>query len=358
MPHPYKTLPTRNFWKKAVAPVPWHQVFDAERGKFRIGPADLVSTAGSCFAQRISRHLKAKGFAYAEFEQAHPLVDAATATALGYGTFSARYGNVYTTRQLRQLVEQAFGLRPPILDIERAASGKFIDLLRPAINDGGFSSRQEAVADRLFHLGRVMEMFLRSDVFIFTLGLTETWTDAAGDVFYGVHPAVSTGLDVRADALPRNLDYIECYNDLAQLVTFLRTHNPALKFLFTVSPVALAATHQDKHVLAATMYSKSVLRAAVGRITDQLPFADYFPSYEVFNSAQSFGQYLSEDLRDASPRGVGVAMRLFETMFFDAAPQPAAAPAAVVARVEPMPVAAAANAADVECEEILNAAFS
>jgi hypothetical protein len=26
--------------------------------------------------------------------------------------------------------------------------------------------------------------------------------------------------------------------------------------------------------------------------------------------------------------------------------------------VEPMPVAAAANAADVECEEILNAAFS
>ena len=52
MPHPYKTLPARNFWKKAVAPVPWHQVFDAERGKFRIGPADLVSTAGSCFAQR------------------------------------------------------------------------------------------------------------------------------------------------------------------------------------------------------------------------------------------------------------------------------------------------------------------
>lgn len=360
MAHPYKQLPARNFWKKTVAPVPWHEVFDGERAKFQIAASDLVSSGGSCFAQRIARHLKARGFGYTSFERAHPLVDEALALKLGYDTYSARYGNLYTTRQLKQLVHQAFGLCEPIFEIQAARSGKFVDLLRPGINDGGFASRPEAVADRVFHLACVRDMFLRSDVFIFTLGLTETWVNAAGDVYYGVHPGVATESDAGADARPVNLDYIDCYNDLVETINFLRSRNPRLKFIFTVSPVALAATHQDRHVLAATVYSKSVLRSVVGKVTDQCAFADYLPSYEIFNCAQSFGQYLSEDLRDVSPRGVATAMKLFEKMFFPADQAiPAAASVEPLAPVAPQRVANASNevALNVECEEMLNAVF-
>lgn len=357
--HPYKNLPDRNFWKKAVSPKPWLEVFAGERAKFEIGPTDLVATAGSCFAQRISRHLKARGFGYTSFEPAHPLMDAPLASRLGYDTFSARYGNVYTTRQLRQLVDQAFGLCPPIIEIETARSGRFIDLLRPAIHDGGFASHAEAVADRLYHLERVKEMFLRCQVFIFTLGLTETWAIHDGQVFYGVHPAVATQRDIARDAVAVNLDYIDCYNDMVHVIGVLRQHNPTLRLVFTVSPVALAATHQAKHVLTATSYSKSVLRAVVGKLVDQCHFADYFPSYEIFNSAQSFGQYLAEDLRDVSLRGVASAMQLFEQMFFARQAVEPALPVAVTISPEPTPQHAprAHDPASVECEEILNAAF-
>ena len=261
MPHPYKKFPDRNFWKKSVSTKPWHEVLGSERGKFQIIPTDLISTGGSCFAQRIAHHLKIKGYGYTTFEPPHPLMDGLLADKLGYNTFSARYGNIYTPRQLKQLVDQAFGICEPIFEIERAKSGKFVDLLRPSIHDGGFTSYTEAVADRLFHLNCVKTMFMHSKVFIFTLGLTEAWADKNGEVIYGVHPNVSTGLNIRPDAISINFDYIDCYNDMVNVISFLREINNELKFIFTISPVALAATHQKKHVLTATVYSKSVLSA-------------------------------------------------------------------------------------------------
>lgn len=362
MPHPYKQFAERNFWARAVSDTPWQNVFDQERGKFEVQASDLIATAGSCFAQRIATHLRTKGFSRTIFERAHPLVTAERASALGYDTFSARYGNVYTTRQLRQLVDEAFGLRPPIFDFAPARSGQILDLMRPTVNDGGFGSAVEAQADRLYHLGQVREMLVQADVFIFTLGLTETWSSPDGSVVYGTHPNVATGLDSRQGCLPLSLDYQEVYNDLVYVINGLRQHNPRLKFIFTVSPVALAATHQDKHVLSATSYSKSVLRAVAGRIADSAPYVDYFMSFELFNCAQSFGQFLSSDLRDVSKRGVGIAMQLFETLYLPRTePVPSGSPDTLAHTRAPPASSALPSApvafADVECEEMLNAVF-
>ena len=132
-------------------------------------------------------------------------------------------------------------------------------------------------------------------------------------------------------------------------------------------------------MLVSTAYSKAVLRAVAGKFAELLPCVDYFPSFEVFNLAQSFGQFLSEDLRDVSLRGVQVAMGNFKQMYLQGAAaepaepsKPAVAPVAAAAPVACKPVvakpavapaaksaavAAAANAADVECDEVLNAFF-
>ena len=347
--HPYKQFPPRQFWQQAVSGKPWAEVLRHEAGKFRITAQDSVASAGSCFAQRISRVIIESGLDYGYYETPHPLMPAALAQAQGYGTFSCRYGNVYTTRQLLQLVKEALGLTPPIHAFSADEAGRVFDLMRPNINKTGFDSVDEAVADRAYHLQCVARMLAGADVFVFTLGLTETWVDGATSVVYGSHPGVITQRPSPVALQALNLDYLACYNDLVQVFNLLHGVNAGLRFILTVSPVALAATHQPQNVLVATAYSKAVLRAVAGRFGELMPQVDYFPSFEIFNLAQSFGQFLSEDLRDVSPRGVQVAMDNFRSMFLDLS---ASAPAATAAAA---PVKASAAASDVECDEILNA---
>lgn len=357
--HPYKQFPPRQFWQQAVSGTPWADVLAHERGKFSITANDVVASAGSCFAQRISRLIIDSGLDYRYFETAHPLVPDKDATALGYKLFSCRYGNIYTTRQLLQLVKEALALTPPIQAVSATRAGHFVDLMRPNINSSGFESVEEAVADRAWHLQCVARMLAQCKVFIFTLGLTETWMDTETGVVYGSHPSVVTHLPSPRPLKAHNLDYLECYNDLVEVFNLMRGINPGVRFILTVSPVALAATHQPQNVLVSTAYSKAVLRAVAGKFAELLPCVDYFPSFEVFNLAQSFGQFLSEDLRDVSLRGVQVAMGNFKQMFLQAAPASVTAPAATTpaAAVSAAPAAPAANAADVECDEVLNAFF-
>ena len=357
MSHPYKDLPDKNFWKKTVAETDWSQIFLAEKGKFNITRQDVISTAGSCFAQRISNVLQSSGFNCGNFEAPHPLMAEQESRDLGYGLFSARYGNIYTIRQLRQLIEEAFGLIEPRFIVAKSKEGQLIDLLRPGVRTS-WTAEIEANADRLYHLQCVKTLFTQSNIFIFTLGLTEAWQDINDGTIYGMHPSVSLGRDYEGDLAKVNFDYLECYNDLVFIMNFLREINANLKFIFTVSPVALAATHENKHVLLATTYSKSVLRSVVGRLTDQCQFADYFMAYEIFSCAQSFGQYLSGDLRDVSMRGVDIAIETFKKMFLaESNTKELYVSDNVVLPSSLNQSEQSINPAVVECEEILNALF-
>jgi hypothetical protein len=76
-----------------------------------------------------------------------------------YGTFSARYGNIYTTAQLLQTAQRAFGHFVPSDDVWLLPKGGFADPFRPAIQPGGFACREELVADREQHLSAVRHMF-------------------------------------------------------------------------------------------------------------------------------------------------------------------------------------------------------
>jgi hypothetical protein len=357
--HPYKTFPDRQFWSRAVSGTPWADVFRGQTGKFRLSHTEPVASAGSCFARRIAEFLVADGYNYQLFESCHPLMEA-KAAEYGYGTFSCRYGNIYSTRQLRQLFEEALGIRPPILHVGQVKSGAYIDLLRPNINEVGFGSIEEMRVDRLYHLSRVRVMIEQMQTFVFTLGLTEAWADEARDVVYGSHPGVFLESLDASQITPINLDYEEVLRDLEAVLDILARHNQhgGPRVILTVSPVALAATHQDSHVLAATSYSKSVLRAAAGKLAASRAEVDYFPSYEIFALSQSFGQFLAEDLRDVSRRGVEVAMRVFRDMFLEPDAQPAATQApAPVAIPAPPPEPAGRSLAEAECDEIANAVF-
>ena len=84
---------------------------------------DAVATAGSCFAQHIARHLSMRGLQHFVAEPAHPFLRPDLAAEYNYGTFSCRYGNVYPTRQLVQLIDRAYDRFSPAEDVWEEADG-------------------------------------------------------------------------------------------------------------------------------------------------------------------------------------------------------------------------------------------
>ena len=308
--HPYRGLPDAAFWRRAV--VPQGAWSDPVAGPFlRLSPTDRVATAGSCFAQHIARHLAASGFSYLVTEPAHPIVPPDAARAAGYGLFSARTGNIYTTLQLLQLFDRAYGDFMPAEDAWVEPDGRAIDPFRPTIQPGGFASEAEMRADRAHHLACVRRMFETLDVMVFTLGLTETWVSRVDGAAFPLCPGVAGGrFDPDAHAF-RNLTVGEVRDQLLAFVDRLRRVNPAARLVLTVSPVPLMATAAGGHVLPATIYSKSVLRVAAQEVVETVADAFYFPSYEIITGPQARGAFWADDLREVTEAGVSHVMSVF-----------------------------------------------
>lgn len=349
--HPYSDLPDPHFWKRFVSNSPWRDLPLGGKAKFRLNHQSRIATAGSCFAQHIARYLGKAGHGTYIAETPHPLQAEFGGETESYKLFSARYGNIYTTRQCLELFKQAFGLVPMTEDFV-IQDGRVYDLLRPNAIPDGFADLREAREDRIHHLACVRRMFETTDVFVFTLGLTECWYNTQQGHTYPVCPGTAKGVYDPALHQFRNFNYPEVAADLEGLIIGLREVNPALKIILTVSPVPLVATYTQNDVLVASSYSKSVLRAVCGEIDSRYNHVQYFPSYEIVSHGASFGQYLASDLREVTERGVSHVMSRFFATFFEAE-QGAAQTAPQV--VEPAAAQETAGALlEVECEEIFN----
>ena len=309
--HPYRELPTSAFWRKAVSGVAVRDVDPIGNVGFTISPTDRVATAGSCFAQHIARHLREAGFHFLVTETAHPIVPAEQAEAFGYGVFTARYGNIYTARQLLQLFQRAYGLFVPEEDVWQEADGCWTDPFRPQIQPGRFLTRAELEADRTHHFGCIRRAFNDLDVFVFTLGLTESWSSRQDDAVYPLCPGVGGGKFDPARHVFRNASVADVVADLISFIDLLRGVNPAARIMLTVSPVPLVATASGQHVLTATAYSKSVLRVAADEVSRQRPNVVYFPSFEIITGNFNRGIYFADDCRSVTEEGVEHVMRTF-----------------------------------------------
>lgn len=345
MPHPYKSLPGRAFWRSVSESRHPLEIDEWYRKKFPISGL-RIGTAGSCFAQHIGRELRNKGFPYVDVEPAPGLIAPARHAAYGYGIYSARYGNVYTTRQLLQLLQRALGEFTPVEHAWESGAG-FVDPFRPTIEPQPLASRDEVEVMRRYHLGQVVKLFEGIDVFVFTLGLTEAWIDPRDGAAYPVAPGVSGGNYDPATCRFVNFAHHQVLGDLEAFIARVRSINADMQFLLTVSPVPLMATATGQHVIPASVYSKSVLRAVAGELSERHAFVDYFPSYEIISSHVMRGQFYNADMRTVNPSGVDHVMRQF---FKEHAP-PAASPPGQ-ARATPQ-----VDADDAVCDEELLASF-
>lgn len=277
--------------------------------RFPIPRDTRILTAGSCFAQHISRWLTSNGYNWVDTEPASEELTDDERRDGQYGVFSFRTGNIYTAALLRQWVEIALGVRPPVLDTAEE-DGRHFDLLRPAVPASGYEcgkAAQEAL-DRT--LGAIRKGLKEADLFIFTLGLTEAWANRDGHV-YPMCPGTLRGTFDPGTVHFVNQAYEDVRRDMAEAIRLARTVNPDLKFLLTVSPVPLTATASGDHVLSATIYSKSVLRAVAGDLCRELSGVDYFPSYELISAFPARGRFYEANLRNVTAEGVAHVMSHF-----------------------------------------------
>jgi hypothetical protein len=295
--------------------------------------------------------LRNSGYNYFIAEPGHPILPQKARDASNYGLFSCRYGNIYTARQLLQLMERAYGTFEPVEDVWFDAPDVVRDPFRPTTQPGAFISEAEMRLDRAQHLTAVRRMFEELDVFVFTLGLTECWRSREDGAVFPLCPGVEGGeFDPERHEF-YNQPVEDVIGDLVAFGEALIAVNPAAQIIFTVSPVPLVATAQpDAHVLSATSYSKSVLRVAAETMHRRFANVHYFPSYEIITGAFNRGAYYADDLRNVVEDGVSHVMRLFMLHAAGLEKPIDAERAANVTAVEHL--AAAQRLVEVECDEV------
>lgn len=312
---PYSKQPSHTFWKLCLEDQSFlsNKLFDP---KFPLKKRARVATAGSCFAQNIGRFVAQSQLELVDVEPAPFEMSKDIAKKYGYGIFSARYGNIYTARQLRQLLSDSQTERVRDEGI-LSSGGRFYDGLRPNVEPSGFKTKDELISHRIDHLKRVRSIFTRTDLFVFTLGLSETWQHRKTGLVFPTAPGTVAGDFDPSQHSFINLGYADILDDLETAIDIMQEMNPQLRILLTVSPVPLTATASDKHILAANTYSKSLLRVVAEDICRNNCTVDYFPSYEIITGAPFIENSYESNLRSVKSAAVEAAM----WVFFDAYPE-------------------------------------
>lgn len=345
MNNPYSHLPPTAFWKASVeqnSPLDLNGIYSK---KWDIHPDWRIATAGSCFAQHIARFMRQHNYKVMDVEPPPPILPVDEHAKFGFSMYSARYGNIYTTRQLLQLVKEAVLDQKPH-EVVWEKDGRFFDAFRPSIEPDGLLTEQDVLEHRAFHIDQVRHMFKNMDLFVFTMGLTEAWLHSAAGTIYPTAPGTIAGTYDPELYHFHNFSFLEVYSDLIEALKILEDfRGRPFKTLLTVSPVPLTATASGEHVLRATMHSKAALRAVAGQINTEREDVDYFPSYEIITNPAARGVFFASNLRSVTSEGVNIVMKSFFS-------EHALAPTTLQDAQSNAP-----DMADVQCEEAMLEAF-
>jgi hypothetical protein len=242
-----------------------------------------ITAFGSCFAAEVTKFLVAEG--YSVFGK--DLTLNAHVVRSGEG--------ITSSAALRQQFEWAFCNQAPINPVWYEKDGTAAAATGP-IRD---ATRQ---------------IFDATDVFIFTLGLSEVWYDKLTDeVFWRAVP--SQVYDPERHGF-RVLGTDENRANLKRVYELIRLHRPEASIIFTLSPVPLAATFRPVSCITANSVSKASLRVAIDELMRENE-ADaglhYFPSYEIVKDFLE--SPVEDDLRHPTRKTVDFIMRTFQRSF-------------------------------------------
>jgi len=243
-----------------------------------------ITAFGSCFAANITRHL----------------------STLGYDLSSKRDPDIHISRIGDGLVNTASILGQFEWALENR---KQPENLWHGFKAEGYGYDEDIRV-------RTRDVFLATEFFIITLGLSEVWYDeATGGTFWR---AVPVELFDPSRHKFRVMSMEETKADIARIHGLIRKHVPDAKILFTVSPIPLAATFRAVACLSANSVSKAILRAALdeflrGRPEELNKSLFYFPSLEIVQ--QGFIDANIFDNRHPQNYVLDTVMKTFEAVY-------------------------------------------
>ena len=243
-----------------------------------------ITAFGSCFASHITKHLM----------------------AIGYNTSQGRDPDIYISSMGEGLVNTYAILG----QFEWALENKHqpVDLWH------GFKAEGYGYDERIRR--RTRKVFLGTEFFVITLGLSEIWYDeVTGGVFWRAVPV--SAFDPSRHKF-RVSTVAETKANLNAIYELIRRHVPEAKVLFTLSPIPLAATFRPVSCLTANSVSKAILRAGLDeflreRAADLNERLFYFPSYEILQHA--FVDPWMEDGRHPAASVVQTILKTFEAVY-------------------------------------------
>lgn len=250
---------------------------------FRITYQDHLLSLGSCFAEHIGQRLADHHF----YSLLNP------------------YGILYNPASIAQ------GLQRLLQDAPFQQSGLFEHqgLWHSFFHHGAFShpGREEALAKINAAYRRAQGFLLTANRMVVTLGTARVFVyRSSGEVVANCHKMPGTAFE-RKRLSPR--DVIAA---LEPVLYELKNRQPELEIIFTVSPV--------RHIrdgLMENQRSKATLLLAAAELCEQLPFAHYFPSYEIMMDELRDYRYYAPDMIHPSEVAVGLIWERFAQAFFD-----------------------------------------
>jgi hypothetical protein len=205
-----------------------------DRPQLSVSKITRMVTFGSCFAANLANALNHDGI------ETHNL---------GMGEiFNSTYSNL-------ELIEWLFGIR-----------ASAAETILQNFGDG----RDE-----------IAKWVKEADVIIYTLGVAPCYFEVATGSFIlpgrieGVRGAISGKYIFRTTSVDEN------YLNLCKLTSIIREYNPNCKFVFSLSPVPLAATLEKRSIMEADCLSKATLRLAVEQLIRDTQDCLYWPAFEM-----------------------------------------------------------------------------
>ncbi len=312
--NPYETLDYKAFWKLAIAEKDMFEITDIWNPKFDISLKDKVVTYGACFTQYFADALRNKNYNWFSTELAPVGLSKKNKHRFNYDIFSSRTGNIYTTSMLKQWVEWALEIKEVPNEVWEV-NDRYYDPFRPSIEPNGFFSEEEVLLSRAEAIKAFKSSFQKSNIFMFTLGLTESWHnieyDYDYDYEYPICPGTAAGVFDENKHIFKNQDFAVCNSNLIEAIKLMKSVNKKLKFIITISPVPITATNSGNHILIANMETKSILRAVSTKVSRRFNFVDYFPAYELVNSPNYKGVFFARNQRSITDFGVNFVMDVF-----------------------------------------------
>ena len=314
---PYAAIPGYQKWTVVSDDADRAGLSPQGPAKFSCSREAKIASAGSCFGQRIAERLPALG------------LNCLIAEPSG-APFSARWGTIYNVRHLEQLLERALGRFVPLERAWETPTGRFLDPFRPTIEPDGFETVEMLDEDRREHLAAVRRLFTELDLFVFTLGLTEFWSDARDGAVFPACPGRGRGVFDASKYVYGNLDVAQTCEALTSFLTTLGELNARARVILTVSPVPIAATMEPMHVVRASLLTKSTLKVAAETVAAMHDHVDYFASYDLVMANLGAEKLFAADGRHVTDAVADRVTRLFAATYFglQKLPMPAVPPAA------------------------------